>query len=203
MRTSVGAEIGNCFTTAQHAETGSHQGKYRKRLWPQRRTLGPELGCLRSTFTNFTPKQKTLLSRWIRGNYEVRSPSRKAAPTDVRGPVVREVETAQTFLTESEIDRLMEDYLAGISVNQLAQQYGVHRATIARHLRRRNVAVRTKGLDEAEQADAVRLFRGGVSIRAISNRMGVGRKAIRTALVDAGLTEQDLRQSKARRKVAA
>ncbi len=33
----------------------------------------------------------------------------------------------------------------------------------------------------------MRLFRGGVSMRAIGRRMGVGRKAVRTALVNAGL----------------
>ena len=38
-----------------------------------------------------------------------------------------------------------------------------------------------------EAAEAVRLARAGVSMRAIGRRMGVDRKAVRAALVEAGL----------------
>jgi transposase-like protein len=38
-----------------------------------------------------------------------------------------------------------------------------------------------------EKAEAVRLARAGVSMRAISRQMGVDRKGVRLALVEAGL----------------
>jgi len=50
---------------------------------------------------------------------------------------------------------------------------------------RRNTPRRPAGLGIHEQAEAVNLYRDGVSIRAISHRMRVGRKAGRTALVRA------------------
>jgi len=124
----------------------------------------------------------------------------RGGPIGQTGVVIREIETVQTFLTDSEIDRLIADYNSGMSMRELSQKYGVHRGTVARHLRRHNVAIRSLGLDEAEQADAVRMFRGGVSVRAISTRMGVGRRAIRTDLVKAGVTEAELLVSKARRR---
>ena len=43
------------------------------------------------------------------------------------------------------------------------------------------------GLGLDEKAEAVRLARAGVSMRAIGRRMGVDRKAVRAALVEAGL----------------
>jgi len=100
---------------------------------------------------------------------------------------VRTIETAQTFLTASEVDRLIGDYLAGMSVKSLAERYGIHRATVFSHLRRRSVPSRRPGLGIDEKAEAVRLARAGVSMRAISRRMGADRKGVRLALVEAGV----------------
>ena len=94
---------------------------------------------------------------------------------------------AQTFLTPSEIDHLVADYQAGSGVQELAETYGIHRATVFAHLRRQNVPRRRPGLNDQEQAEAVRLSREGMSMRAIGRRMGVDRKAVRVALVAAGV----------------
>ena len=149
------------------------------------------MGSLRNTFSNIPQRAQTLVTRWRRGVY--RDQHRAAEPriSDARGPLARRIETAQTFLTDAEIDNLIGDYLGGASINHLAQQYGIHCATVFAHLRRRNTPRRRLGLDVDEGAEAVRLFRGGVSMRAIGRRMGVGRKAVRTALVEAGLIVDD------------
>ena len=97
---------------------------------------------------------------------------------DDRGPVVGTVETAQTFLTAVEVDALVGDYLAGTSVKDLAERFGIHRATVFSHLRRRNVPSRRPGLGLDEKVEVVRLARAGVSMRAIAQRMGVDRKAV-------------------------
>ncbi len=70
------------------------------------------------------------------------------------------------------MDALVGDYLAGMRFA---------------HLRRRNVPGRRPGLGIDEKAEAVRLARAGVSMRAIGRRMGVDRKAVRAALVEAGV----------------
>ncbi|AGJ77173.1 hypothetical protein B6N38_05940 [Cutibacterium avidum] len=149
--------------------------------------LWKELGCLRSTFGNFSPKANTLVRRLNRGVYRVCNRPQNTAPMDHRGPVVRTVGMAQTFLTPSEVDQLVADYEAGSGVQELAEKYGIHRATVFAHLQRREVPRRRPGLKEQEQAEAVRLSRGGMSMRAIGRRMGVDRKAVRVALVEAGV----------------
>ncbi len=144
------------------------------------------LGSLRSTFSNLTLLLKTLVTRWKRGVYRVSQRSETAPSEDSRGTVVRRIEHLQTFLTAAEVDRLVDDYLDGTTVNGMADRYGVHRATVSAHLTRRRVGRRRPGLGVEEAAVAVRLHLGGVSMRAIAQSMGVDRKAVRRALVEAG-----------------
>lgn len=59
---------------------------------------------------------------------------------------MRIVETTHTFLTAVEVDALVGDYLAGMSVKSLAEACGIHRATVFSHLRRCNVPSCRPGL---------------------------------------------------------
>ena len=144
------------------------------------------MGSLRRQFSNPTPKLKSLISRWKRGVYRVSERVDGAPIHDVRGPVVRRIGKPQTFLTPAEVDRLVDDYLVGLSVGYLAQKYGVHRATVSKHLTRNNVVRRQHGLTTDEAAEAVKLHGGGVSMRAIARSLGVDRKQVRVSLVEAG-----------------
>ncbi len=147
----------------------------------------PSLGYLSSTFGNFSPKTKTLVNHIMRGVYATSRRPWSGVLRDDRGPVVGTNETARTFLTASEVDALVDDYLAGMRVRDLADQYGIHRSTVFSHLRRHDVPSRSPGLCPDEKAEAVRLARAGVSMRAITRRMGIGRKAVRRALVEASI----------------
>jgi predicted regulator of amino acid metabolism with ACT domain len=68
----------------------------------------------------------------------------------------------------------------------LAQKYGVHRATVSKHLTRHNVVRRQHGLTKDEAAEAVKLHGVGISMRAIARTLGVDRKQVRVSLVAAG-----------------
>ncbi len=144
------------------------------------------LRSLRSQLSNLTPRIQTLASSWTRGACQVWQRPTKPSVSDVRGSLVRRIETVHTFLTAEEVDNLTGDYLAVASIKELASQYGIHRATVFAHLRRKNVPRRPVGPSVDEASEIVRLFRGGTSMRAFSRSLGVGRQRVRTCLDEAG-----------------
>ena len=103
---------------------------------------------------------------------------------------MRRIGKPQTFLTPSEVDRLVDDYLTGFSVGYLAQKYDVHRATVSKHLTRNNVVRRQHGLSTDEAAEAGKLHGGGISMRAIAQTLGADRKQVRASLIAAGALER-------------
>lgn len=84
------------------------------------------------------------------------------------------------------MDSLVADYSAGMPVRKIAGKYGIHRSTVTAHLRRREVPGTCGGLDPEQRAEALRLYRKGLSLREVSRRMGTGRKLVRAALVAEG-----------------
>ena len=153
------------------------------------RALNPARVGLSSTFGNSAPKTKPLVSRLIREVYEVSRRPGSGVVRDARGPVVGIVETAQTVLTAVEVDALVGDYLAGMSVKSLAEKYGIHRVTVFSHFRRCNVPSRRPRLGLDEKAEAVWLARAGVSMRAITRRTGVDRN-MRAAIVGGSVRDR-------------
>lgn len=114
---------------------------------------GFPLGSLRSTFSNLTPRLKTLVTRWKRGVHRAAQRPEPAPMEDSRAPVVRRIEHLQTLLTASEADRLVDDYLDGAAVNELADGAGgtgclrLHRPAIVAKWSQRSAA------EEHEQHD--------------------------------------------------
>lgn len=141
-------------------EISSDQGKREKQTGPSTEMLGQDLGSLRSTFANLTPRLKTLVTRWKRGVYRVSQRPETVPMEDCRGTVVRRIEHLQTFLTTAEVNRLVDDYLNGTRVNKLEDRHGVHRATVSAHLTRRCVG-RRPGLGAEEAAEVVRHLDAG------------------------------------------
>lgn len=140
------------------------------------------MGSLRLLFTNLTPGQKALIKGWKRGVYRISQRGLEPPISDVRGPVVGTIATVQSFLTPTQVDQLVDDYLGGASVTKLALKYEVHRATVSRHLTDNGVVRRTGGLHGWEAAEAVRLFRQGESLRGISRTIGASRDSVRKTL---------------------
>ena len=140
------------------------------------------LGSLRRQFSNPTPKLKSLISRWKQGVYRVSQRVDSAPIQDGRGPCVRRIGKLQTFLSAAQVDQLVDDYLGGATVTDLAVKYEVHRATVSRHLTDNGVVRRSAGLHGGEAAEAVRLFRQGESLRGISRSIGASRDSIRRTL---------------------
>lgn len=140
------------------------------------------MGSLRLLFTNLTPGQNALIKRWKRGVYRTSQRGSEPPTSDVRGPVVGTIATVQTFLTPAQVDQLVDDYLGGATVMELAVKYEVHRTTVSRHLTDNGVVRRSPGLHGWEAAEAVRLFRQGESLRGISRTIGASRDSVRKTL---------------------
>lgn len=90
--------------------------------------------------------------------------------------------TVRTFLTPAQVNQLVDDYLGGATVTELAVKYEVHRAPVSPHLTDNGVVRRSPGLHGWEAAEAVRLFRQGESLRGISRSIGASRDSVRKTL---------------------
>ena len=100
---------------------------------------------------------------------------------DQPGAVHRQPVTVKT-LPAAGVAALLDDYRAGASVNDLAAQFGIHRATVAQHLHRNGVPIRRRGLDDRQIDHAVHLYQQGLSLVRVGARLDVHAETIRQAL---------------------
>src|SRR5690625_1762688 len=130
-------------------------------------------------FSNFSPSAKTLARRLSRGVY--RHCRRPAEPRirDSRGPLVRSIGMAQTFLDAAQVDELVTMYRDGKTMREVAEHFGVHRTTVAIHLRRRSVPVRRGKLSAAQVAEIGALYDQGFTLAEIGVRFDVGQDTAR------------------------
>jgi hypothetical protein len=108
---------------------------------------------------------------------------------DARGTTNRSSERRlfPTCLKSDDVDSLVADYSAGMPAGTIAEKYGIHRSTVTAHLRRREIPAPAAGPDPGQRAEALRLYREGLSLREVGRRVGANRKLVRAALVAAGV----------------
>lgn len=83
---------------------------------------------------------------------------------------------------------LLADYEAGMPVRVIAAKYGVHRGTIPTVIRRAGAVVRLVGLSDEDRERACSLYGGGMTLKQVAQRLGIGDEAVREAVVDGGGT---------------
>lgn len=111
----------------------------------------------------------------------VGSEQRSAASGPVPG--TRQV---QKRLDAASVDALVDDYLAGQSVYELATEFGIERRTVSAHLHRRGVPMRRRGLSLAQKEEAFALRDRGWSLARIGARFDVSTGTVRNHLASAG-----------------
>lgn len=103
-----------------------------------------------------------------------------------RNTIETEIEPrqAQRPLREADVARLVEDYVAGASIDELIAGYGVNRTTVYAHLDRHGVArPRRRGkLTEEQVANAAALLLAGQTPPAIARELRIGEETVRRAL---------------------
>lgn len=92
-------------------------------------------------------------------------------------------------LTEEEVDRMVGARVAGAEINDLANEFGIHRATVIAHLTRRGVEHRRRqgrSLSAARLQRAGELYASGANLIEVGNQFDVDRRYLRKALPAAG-----------------
>jgi len=100
-------------------------------------------------------------------------------------PVAEDHSTAQrqvVRLTDAQIDRLVEGYLAGKTVYELDVMFGISRQTVSEHLHRPAVPMRMRGLDESLRPEILRLRGEGWPLKRLGERFGVDASTVRNFL---------------------
>lgn len=93
----------------------------------------------------------------------------------------------QRRLTAEQGDQLLSEYRAGASMKDLANQWRLHRTTVAAHLRQAGVALRRRGVPDAQLSEAVRLYSEGGSCQRLAERYHCDDETVRQALKGAGV----------------
>lgn len=84
------------------------------------------------------------------------------------------------------VAQLLADRDAGFTLMHLASKYGIARQTVIDHCKRAGRARQVRPLDAAEAREAARLYETGLSLVAVGERFGVGRGAVKTAVLARG-----------------
>ncbi len=94
----------------------------------------------------------------------------------------RPVGGANRRLCPVEIDQLVTDYHSLQSIYRVADLYGLHRNTVAQHLKDRGVRLGRLSLQASEIERAQELKDRGLSLNAIGRTLGRDPKTVKAAL---------------------
>jgi DNA-binding CsgD family transcriptional regulator len=73
-------------------------------------------------------------------------------------------------------------------MHELADRWGLHRTTVAGHLRRAGVALRRRGIPTERLTEAISLYGEGWSCQRLAERFGCDDETVRQALKRTGVT---------------
>ena len=89
-------------------------------------------------------------------------------------------------LRPAEIDQLVEAFMTGKSVQELATRFEVHRSTIGRHLRERGVDTQPYALRPEDAHTAADLYRAGWTVPQVAKHYSIGNETARARIVAEG-----------------
>lgn len=89
----------------------------------------------------------------------------------------------QKRLDAASVDALVDGYLVGQTVYELAAEFGVERRTVSAHLHRRGVPMHRRGLSPVQKEEAFALRDRGWSLARIGARFDVSAGTVRNHLL--------------------
>jgi len=111
--------------------------------------------------------------------------------TEAASDTIRIRRVTPIRLSARQVADLVEGYRAGQTVYELADHFGLHRATVSTHLHRQGVTLRRQGLDDDGIDHAVHLYEQGWSVARIGDRLGVDGGTVWSALKAQGVRLRD------------
>jgi DNA-binding CsgD family transcriptional regulator len=94
-------------------------------------------------------------------------------------------------LSTVQVEQMIQDYGSGVaSIYDLADIYGVHRSTVAQHLKASGVRLRGQPLTSSEIDRADELAKQGLSGNAIGRALARDPKTVRSALLTIAATSR-------------
>jgi DNA-binding CsgD family transcriptional regulator len=85
------------------------------------------------------------------------------------------------------VQDLVQGYGEGITVVELAKQFGISKQAAHKILRRNGVATRLAGLDPKQVDEAAMLYRTGWTLAKIGRHMKVSPETVRQRLLERGV----------------
>jgi hypothetical protein len=147
------------------------------------RSRPSSMADLRGCFSNPRKPLGSLISRVLRGSRARRPCTRAARLTDQRGPVRENSCQSQTRLSVSNRAELIDGYVAGVPVRELATRFNVHRGTVREIARQAGLAARQPELADAIRQDAARLYADGLTLAQFAMQLGISDEAVRSAVL--------------------
>ncbi|WIY83734.1 helix-turn-helix domain-containing protein [Propionimicrobium sp. PCR01-08-3] len=105
---------------------------------------------LRRSLSNPSAPLRALITRSQRKTYSPTTRPERPSRRDQRGPVATQALKSQTRLSYPQRQKLLDAYASGMPVKQIAERFGVHRATIARIASGGGVTMRKRPSSAAE-----------------------------------------------------
>ena len=95
----------------------------------------------------------------------------------------------QRRLSPTDLDDLLDAHQGGVTINQLAVEFGIHRTTVAGHLDRHGVPRHSDqtAWDDAALTQAVELYATGVSLADVAHQFGVDAQTVANRFRRAGV----------------
>ena len=125
-----------------------------------------------------------LVKMWTAGNAPWTPRRRSKAPRSPVSPRTRR----QRPLTPGQVQELVADYAAGVTINDLANRFEVHRDTVFEHLKREGVPRRRPPLDRDQIAEVLKLYKDERSVAFLARQYEVSPTTILRTLHREGVS---------------
>jgi len=113
------------------------------------------------------------------------------APTGLQAAVPRTPKRVFRRLEPNKVAQLVQGYVGGLHIDELASQFQINKSTVIGHLDRAGVARRWRKLQPVDVQEAKRLYASGLSLANVAGRFGVHASTVHSVLRKAGVQMRD------------